>query len=457
MIYISMSVAVAIVAFLRRKGLSWFAPPLLLASVWLAYIAAIAGLGRDFRVDFLGIWFVTLCVVVFAVPYTAMITSARLQLGRGNPRHVRRPSQRGIIHLQCAIYGCSFLGLLGTLDLLAGFGFSLVDMSSSQGVLTVGNAVAVGRYGGYEFSYLTLIGLAALYCAAILTGYCLAGRVGPPWALASAPLGVAVFYSTVTTARTGLLYVILLGVASWAANSLRMSLSFPNVRAPRLRTTLIVVALIGVVVILFVGLAWVRTGVAGAPSPVIMTKIRTAIAGGLPAFTLWFSEAQYDLPAFATGSESVRGFALIRTEPVESFPDMTVVGSALASGTTVYTAFRPLIEDFGLAGALVALMCLSLVGAYAHRAVLVFGSRIGSMFLTALLASILWSGVISILSYRVIVAALLGSFAAIAFAEKGTWSARSGTNGRRELSHRASSSPVNGVAQQTARGHRRRL
>lgn len=428
MLYIAVGLIAGMLFVIRGSGFNWWSPPLLAVSVWLFHVVMVALAGRDFVVEWPGLLVIVVMLWAFVIPYVALMGGRRPAIA-AHKRRANPPANTTLL-VRSGVYGGSAAGFVGTLYLLGRFGFSLADLTSSRGLFTVGNTVAVARYAALDFPMATLIGLAGLYVSAILAGYHLAvGTKVHRRAVVAAPLIVAVFYSTITTARTGVLYVILLGVSSWAAHTLRFTGAFPTASTHFLRRTILLSLSAMATFGGFVGLALIRTGLQGAPTEILWTKIRAAVAGGVPAFTAWFSESEPILPGLTWGTQSIAGISeFAHTATSQGAVITTAVGHKLGASTTVHTAARALFEDYGLAGAFVTLALAGLLGALAHRRLEVRDSVAATLLMAILMSLILWSGIISILSYRVIVIAFIASGIVIVVAEK--WGRRVAENYR---------------------------
>jgi oligosaccharide repeat unit polymerase len=292
---------------------------------------------------------------------------------------------------------------------------------------SVSNEAAVLRYqtgGRDELTGFIVLLLAALYFGSVCAGI-LAAKAPEARVAVAAPIAAAVLLTLVTTARATMLTALLLLASGYLATR-----SAGSGARPSKRGALQVGAAVIVAVVVFFGSAILRVG--GYDSTLTSTlvdKTQVAAVGHVPAFDQYMAAAIHDneigvirlgvrytvnpLQVLAGGDDLVQGVYLDR---------YTV--SDRGASTNVFTWGRGLIEDFGIAGALLLVYLLGLISGAATTA---YSRRQGAFawtVLMALYAVILWSHVVSILSYQTVVVAVMGSGVVMARAERPRKTAR---------------------------------
>ena len=361
---------VVLAVVLRQVEGTWLTPGALFAAYWATWLGGTALFGRGYRTPAVGPAFIVLAVVAVAAGARA-----------ASPASADR-SRRVRVHQPLVPRGMAVAGgaaaVAATALMLADGGYSLGSVLSLQGLLATGNQLSVDRYANNGVPALVPWLLSGCYAGALVGPFLLAGDRRHGWGrqglLVCLPLLGALSFSTVTTARLPLLLT-----ACFTAISVVMALSLREGRVfrPQARHAAAAVLAVAGVASAFALIAFVRIGTAdSADRPVIADKLQGYAFGGVPAFSQWleqpdppwagrprltYGQATLGAPARALGYDASLSQAYTDPRQVTVQPGDT---------TNIFTAFRSLVGDFGVAGALLVLAGLGAGLARLQRRVL---------------------------------------------------------------------------------------
>lgn len=133
-------------------------------------------------------------------------------------------------------------------------------------------------------------------------------------------------------------------------------------------------------------------------------RLRIYFIGHMPVFGHWLTHLYPHQTRYLWGVESFSGLAQLlgvherQVGLYETTADFT--------SSNIYTALRPLLEDFGLAGGVVFLLVFAAIGGWGWR-LLVRGRLVGAGPLAALIAYVVFSPIASVLTYSMADATLV--------------------------------------------------
>jgi hypothetical protein len=264
---------------------------------------------------------------------------------------------------------------------------------------------SMGRYGGeYDVPMTVRLLAACTYVAAAIAGMVTAAT--PPaernwrrslaWAL---PLVATV---AIHTEKAQMLYGIIMFSAGWAAGGGLSRTQFGGVRPTAI---LAVVGGVFVLVALFVGAQSMRMNrLSLGDIPFVLDHLRIYVVGHMPVFGHWWTVEFARSPGDGLGAHSFAGLAELAGLGVRQAG--LYAGTSGFTESNIYTGLRPLLEDFGIVGALAFASVLSFAAGLGWRA-LQTGRRIGAAPVVAFTAYVLWSPITSIFVYSTIIATVL--------------------------------------------------
>lgn len=411
------SFVLGLALFARAEQGSWFAPGAFFGLLWTFYLLVPLFMVHNADVRPGGIWgifagvsFVYMGSVV-GLGRIRTRSSARFSLTRPTSR------DRSLQHVRCqmpalallTILGSS-LGILGVLALLWGEGYSVTGFSSFENLVLVSRHFSVARYlqGSVEPFVVRLL-LVPMYAACLFGGALFAQkRTGAYFWLAFTPFLPGFLFAILLTTRATLLLEGVLWTSSYIAVSL-LRKRRPH-RLLNLRFVCFVLLVGSTLGSLSILLLMLRYGEPWDTAKMFLwARVQADIAGHLSAFSQWFessllSESQLSLGAFTfAGLFELTG---LRDRVPGLYPELVdVVSDESGSTSNIYTAFRGLIQDFGLPGGSVALFLIGLAAGIAYRRVCT-GSVIHLVLLVGFYSFALWSHFGSIAVYNSPVMAL---------------------------------------------------
>lgn len=364
---------------------TWYAPAAILPLFWALVFEGLAILAPDYRVSVGGagaIVALTAAYVAGSVPY-----AGRLPLTAERPPPSRRRSTLRWVQ------GLNLVGWAGLLALIA-YGVTVFGLAPSPaGLLKMGNRFSLARYSGQVPTVPLLV--ASLCFPACL----LAGRLWPHrtrrearWAVVT--VSTVVVLALVTGARSSVLF----GGAYFIAGVMASKVQAGG-RHTRLRLRTVAFALAAAIAApLIAGLfLQVRTGFGHVDRERVNEAAALYTVGSVAGFSSWFDTANQG-PSW--GQETLAGPASLAgvTERAQGLYADPIAISPTAT-TNVYTAFRPLVADFTLPGAVAVMFLLGLASTRAYRSVLRGRAR-SWVWLAMAYAAILMSPIVSPFAYN---------------------------------------------------------
>jgi oligosaccharide repeat unit polymerase len=379
--------------FCRAKQGSWAAPGALFSAYWTLAVGLPLLLAPGFNVDARAVFIILAATLAYCVG--SIIATTSLGTSSGDWRLIPRrhwPDRRGINVLTWA---GAFAAILATALIVKTNGLSLRRVITFDGLLTTGNQISIARYSGYAKPAAVPALLLLTYAAAAVAPFRVGKRYGRVGAFA--PVGSALLYSAVSTERLCLLISAALSAGAFLVHDMLKTGQAPRLGAKRV---VAILAGLGLVGLLFAGIAFVRVGrFDAAVRPVIASKLAVYAFGYLPAFSSWVDSSN-QRPSLNYGTATFAGADLFTGKSrsaTRAYNEFQSVGQGQT--TNIYTAFRGLILDFDYSGMLLVLAIAGFVAGRAYRAVLARGSPASGAVLIASYAWIVTSNSQSVFSF----------------------------------------------------------
>lgn len=351
-----------------------------------------------FFIDFLNLYTSSLALLICFCFFLASQVSilASISNTRDQILHELRVSKK----LEIFVYFTSVIYLLGIYQNVASS--SILDIISNLSATT--NAMSKARYSGeLQVSVVYKISVILNFASAVVVGSLLVSRRRKPVAIF---ILVALLDSVLMGARAGFLMMIFTIFVSRKIILVKF-----NIRRRQSNTQAVVAAfsLIILIVLYFFVVQVMRGGGKVDNLLGILSHILTWFFGYLPAFGIWVDRL-HESHTYSLGLYTFYGPLTLMADFERQGGVFLPVDIGNGRITNIFTAFRGLIMDFGLIGAvlvwslLIALSCYVIAPRRKNKSFLFIGT--GILFLSFFS----WSFVISIWSYNsVIVGQILGA------------------------------------------------
>jgi oligosaccharide repeat unit polymerase len=401
--------AIAIAA--RRSGGSWYSPAAFFAGFWCVFggLALIAG---PISVGPPAILFVVAgCAAVFVGAWAAQrrhSATAPVQLA------LQEPPLLGWLIAACTVLGFAVVVLiLYSVEV----GGSAPRITSFHAIVETIHQLAIARNGGtWQEPAAARVFTTAMYLGAMLSGLMIGVRTsGSARWLSLLVFVPSVIVTVILTTKSSTLLPIALGASSYLATRIAAG------RPPRLnlKRASLLAGLVAVLAAAFVLIQMVRYAgwAQGRPLAVVQLLWLDTFAY-LGAFSTWFQDhaLSFDFHPSLGQYTFAGAFELlhIHSRVAGLYTDQVVVNG---TGYNIYTAFRGLIEDFTIPGALLFLVVIGFGTELAYRRVLA-GNLPYIGILAAFYAATLWSFVVDVFIYNSIVLAFLVLIGYLAIASR---------------------------------------
>lgn len=384
----------------RRVQGQWLAPGALIALAWTLAAGVPLFLAPDLPV-FPGAYGFVLLVSSVCVLASTMGASVEVRLPKAETtRAIEWPPRTWQLYYGLIAIGCAAPVML--------YG-DATSATRAGDLAELAMYTSMGRYGG-EYDVPTLVRLLTVssYVAATISGVVTSASAPKDrrWPRSIAWMLPLVMTVVIHTEKAGLLYGLVMFAAGWAAGR-----ALSRAPASRVKATTILIVVAGIFVLLafFVGAQSMRMNrVSLADIPFVLNHLRIYVVGHMPVFGHWWAHEYSRMTVEGFGTHTFAGMAEIMGLTVRKAG--LYGGSSGFTESNIYTAMRPLLEDFGLVGAL-AFMFVLAYGAGVGWRLLSLGRRAGAVPVVCFTAFVLWSPITSIFVYSTIIAVVL-AFAA---------------------------------------------
>lgn len=279
-------------------------------------------------------------------------------------------------------------------------GFSLRALLDMREVLEMNKGISEDRYAGAEaHDVVNQFFLIFSYAAPVIGGLCF--RLVGKWnkVLCILTLIPCTFIALTQSLKMGMIASFILFFAAYIVCSYTYGLPIRMKGKIILRFALIIVGFLGT---LFISMVF-RTGEVTEKTILeISEKFVSYAVGHMHNIDMWYTS--YQPTDLTWGSRTFLGISNILgiEERVQGiYPEFLNVGKNGFFGiSNTYTIFRPLVEDFGEVGAMVAMFIMGVIGNMSLKAVIAHRATIfNQVILVALFAYLMWSFSASFYAY----------------------------------------------------------
>ena len=279
-------------------------------------------------------------------------------------------------------------------------GFSLRALLDMREVLEMNKGISEDRYAGAEaHDVVNQFFLIFSYAAPVIGGLCF--RLVGKWnkVLCILTLIPCTFIALTQSLKMGMIASFILFFAAYIVCSYTYGLPIRMKGKIILRFALVIVGFLGT---LFISMVF-RTGEVTEKTILeISEKFVSYAVGHMHNIDMWYTS--YQPTDLTWGSRTFLGISNILgiEERVQGiYPEFLNVGKNGFFGiSNTYTIFRPLVEDFGEVGAMVAMFVMGVIGNMSLKAVIAHRATIfNQVLLVALFAYLMWSFSASFYAY----------------------------------------------------------
>lgn len=279
-------------------------------------------------------------------------------------------------------------------------GFSLRALLDMREVLEMNKGISEDRYAGAEaHDVVNQFFLIFSYAAPVIGGLCF--RLVGKWnkVLCILTLIPCTFIALTQSLKMGMIASFILFFAAYIVCSYTYELPIRMKGKIILRFALVIAGFLGT---LFISMVF-RTGEVTEKTILeISEKFVSYAVGHMHNIDMWYTS--YQPTDLTWGSRTFLGISNILgiEERVQGiYPEFLNVGKNGFFGiSNTYTIFRPLVEDFGEVGAMVAMFIMGVIGNMALKAVIAHRATIfNQVVLVALFAYLMWSFSASFYAY----------------------------------------------------------
>jgi oligosaccharide repeat unit polymerase len=290
-------------------------------------------------------------------------------------------------------------------------GISLSESLSLESITSASRLLTVLRYDGTMTSPQTAtLFLGLTYGAALAAPFAAAGSRGfKRLALLCAPALGGALYALMTTARAGLLIAVAITAGSWLVVYAVRHGGRPKFSA---KVAIGAITAGAAVAGMFIFVAASRGGGFDLVTASALTRSVALYSGGsIPAFNTWLGDVAEPLFGMQTFA-GVAQFFVSDDSLGSAYTGFASIGAGYT--TNVFTALRPLAEDFTLAGMIIVVGVFAWVAAYAYRRAITRNSVTAAVICAAWLGFTLFSQTTSIFSFvNVTFGVVVGGFLVI--------------------------------------------
>ena len=398
-LFTPVAILFALACGLRVSERTWLAPAAFFALFWAAFTAVTVAQASILPVHPAALWMIT--GVVAAVGAGGLVAETfaygpapRLRSNQLTIQDLEWPVVKVVIVLTTA----SALGLV----ILFLVGLRLFDLDLTLDTLVlIGGRFSALRYGlNYSPPWQVRILAYWVYPAALIAGVGLGlARRRLHVAILLLPFVVNLLYGMLVSARSGIVMSVALGGSGFLATKVVSTGGAYRLFNRRFMTT------VSLSVLLLFGTSlvaqWSRTGkVEGFDLSRFTEEAQTTGLGSVSVFSSWFTHVRTETPTL--GRYTFAGpFALVGAgRELGIYTDMVALGEVGASN--IFTAFRGLIEDFTVGGALLLAFLTGIVVTASFR-LASRGSVVAAIPLSLFFAATLLSPLFSIFTFNSVV------------------------------------------------------
>ncbi|WNS43531.1 O-antigen polymerase [Paenibacillus sp. MMS20-IR301] len=387
-----LSASIFLVKFTAKN---WMNPGNVMMSFWAFFLIASLLFLHKYEWDYLGLfWIISLCLIFnfgihFGISYSKRgLTSTK----QASCKHefLRSGSWNVIIIF-------IIIGLLKSIIEVSLYGFNLSMIFDLNNLVDINTEIAYRRYNGASYSNVILqIMNIFVYSAPLCGGYVLIySKSSKEKIIALCSLVPVILNLMITNTKAGLIASVFLWVSGCFVGYLNARRTFMKFK--KRQVILGVVSVFLLLAVLYSSMLFRIGDFSSNTMNIVNDKFLVYALGHVPSFDLWLSQ-YYTNDNYYLGKYTFLGV-------IDAFGwgtrDQGVYTFLQGSLSNVFTAFRGLIEDFGIIGAMVFIAILGFISGISFNSV-VSGrnNKISITLLASIYFFIFYSFIISPWTYN---------------------------------------------------------
>tara|TARA_Y100000590_G_scaffold470547_1_gene666216 strand:- start:1760 stop:3019 length:1260 start_codon:yes stop_codon:yes gene_type:complete len=326
---------------------TWLSPGSFFTICWSFFLIVPIVFAHDYPINPIAIWFIVIFSMSLSsgsiIAYSTNNYKNRLITNNFNNHHLLN----NIVIIFSLI---SFIGLYLLFNYVSGIYKSNYFINDW---MMIPNLIAIDRYAGLiNYPFIIKYSLYLIYPANLLAGlaYGLTKKSKKMNTFLLLPLLAAILLGIIEGARTSIILGLILFFSSWLSSLIFQSNQTINKKNYYLRFAFGFGSLMILFIIFFILIQWLREGMDTLIVDLMIERIRAYFFGYLSAFSIWLSgnfesNYNYGLITFA-GIFNLIG---LMERPLGFYDSISIAGG---TSTNIFTAFRGIITDFTIPGAI---------------------------------------------------------------------------------------------------------
>lgn len=388
----------------------WLHPGVFTLLLWMLIIFFVVIFAPDYKLHLSSLWWILITLIFI---YTGSIVGESLVFKNKISVEFALSICSDNLYrlsnfLSSAVILSLFFFILGIMVLVQWATGDLSMLLSIEGIKSLGFKLSSMRYGGGDYKQPILYSVFSygLTFAALIGGvlFFISSR-RKYFYISLLPLAFAFINAIVKTQRGTIIFTLILWFSAYLATNILIKKG--HFKVFTFKRILLMIFLMGLSLFIFVALQASREGEFNMDFiDLALLNFKGSAFGSLPAFSYWFDstfseEFEYTWGEFTFNRIMYYIFEVPSRAP-GMFGEAIWLGDTYREGTTIYTVFRAVLQDFGMVGSLLIWLAVGLIGGVAYRKLMQGDVRyipILSMFysftLIGYLASMFsWNGVV---------------------------------------------------------------
>ena len=362
--------------FARIYNKDWLHPGLFILIFWSIAILSTVFFAPDYTIHASSLWWISLTLLT---TYVGTLVGGASSLNkefnaRGASLNLVRLSGLFDLLSKLVLIALVFF-ILGVMILVEWATGGVGQLFSIDGLLDLGHKLSSMRYSGGEYKQPILYSIFTygLSFAALIGGVLFFSSKRSHVYISIMPLILAFVNAIVKTQRGTIIFTVVLWLSSYLA--IRPLSERSPIRLFTFQKIFLIIFLMFFALVIFVFLQASREGQVNFEFiETALLNFKSSAFGSLPAFSHWFDSTLMEDYKYTLGEFTFNRVAYyIFDVPARSpgmYGEAIWLGETYREGTTIYTVFRAMLQDWGMIGSLVSWFGVGLIGGFSYQKIL---------------------------------------------------------------------------------------